>query len=346
VSGPTCEQPRSNPAVVVPAAYAHVRRRAADTAPDHAAPKRTLLPEDVATPGRPAQSGRDGRGRRPANLHRLQRAGPSSRVRHGWTRPPSRPGVIRRTFRRVLNVNGQITGGDRGGLVRGPVDQWVDELNDLVVGHGFDTVMFWAEQPGQLARFAEEVVPAVRSQGRRRARPARLTPLRPDRAQRRSPRSRPPTRFAAGSPELQQTLVPRRRAVSAIGTAARPFQPPGQRGAPRVVLPAAWSPRASGPDLTGVGYLADDSAGMPQLPKVIVAQTLAGSHPGWRQGGEGGSAGPGDRPGVTRRLGAQNVLRRIPGTFTRPPNVVHANRGRWDAKEAHDRAETLSECGV
>ena len=67
-------------------------------------------------------------------------------------------------LRRVLNVNGQITGGDRGGLLRGPVDQWVDELTDLAVGHGFDTFMFWAEQPGQLARFAEEVVPAVRAQ--------------------------------------------------------------------------------------------------------------------------------------------------------------------------------------
>lgn len=76
-------------------------------------------------------------------------------------------------IRRVLNVNGQITGGDRGGLLRGPVDQWVDELTDLVVGHGFDTFMFWAEQPGQLARFAEEVVPAVRAQvAAERGRPA------------------------------------------------------------------------------------------------------------------------------------------------------------------------------
>ena len=67
-------------------------------------------------------------------------------------------------IRRVLNVNGQITGGDRGGLLHGPVDQWVDEMTDLAVGHGFDTFMFWAEQPGQLARFAEDVVPAVRAQ--------------------------------------------------------------------------------------------------------------------------------------------------------------------------------------
>jgi alkanesulfonate monooxygenase SsuD/methylene tetrahydromethanopterin reductase-like flavin-dependent oxidoreductase (luciferase family) len=67
-------------------------------------------------------------------------------------------------IRRVLNVNGQITGGERGGLLHGPVEQWVDELTDLAVGRGFDTFVFWADQPGQLARFAEEVVPAVRSQ--------------------------------------------------------------------------------------------------------------------------------------------------------------------------------------
>jgi len=61
--------------------------------------------------------------------------------------------------------------------------------------------------------------------GRRRARRARLTPVRRDRAQRRSPRSRPPTRSAADSPKLQRTLVPPRRAVSVIGTAAKPFRP-------------------------------------------------------------------------------------------------------------------------
>jgi hypothetical protein len=40
----------------------------------------------------------------------------------------------------------------------------VEELTALVVSHGFDTFVLWAEGPGQLARFAEEVVPAVRTQ--------------------------------------------------------------------------------------------------------------------------------------------------------------------------------------
>ena len=67
-------------------------------------------------------------------------------------------------IRRVLNVNGQITDGARLGLLRGPIDQWIDELTDLAVGYGFDTFLFWGEGDDQLALFAEEVVPAVRVQ--------------------------------------------------------------------------------------------------------------------------------------------------------------------------------------
>jgi len=67
-------------------------------------------------------------------------------------------------IRRVLNVNGQITDGRREGLLRGPIDQWVDELTDLAVGYGFDTFLFWGEGDDQLPRFAEEVAPAVRAQ--------------------------------------------------------------------------------------------------------------------------------------------------------------------------------------
>jgi alkanesulfonate monooxygenase SsuD/methylene tetrahydromethanopterin reductase-like flavin-dependent oxidoreductase (luciferase family) len=75
-------------------------------------------------------------------------------------------------IRRVLNVNGQISDGRREGLLRGPIDQWADELTDLAVGYGFDTFMFWGEGEDQLSRFAEDVAPAVRSQvGAERAAP-------------------------------------------------------------------------------------------------------------------------------------------------------------------------------
>ena len=68
------------------------------------------------------------------------------------------------SLRRILNVGGEITDGISNGVLRGPVDQWVDELTDLVLNYGFDTFILWAEGEGQLSRFAEEVVPAVRSQ--------------------------------------------------------------------------------------------------------------------------------------------------------------------------------------
>src|SRR6266487_2518207 len=69
------------------------------------------------------------------------------------------PGEIRR----VLNVGGEITDGASTGVLRGPVGQWVEELTALAATHGFDTFVLWAEGEGQLQRFAEEVVPAVRA---------------------------------------------------------------------------------------------------------------------------------------------------------------------------------------
>jgi len=69
-----------------------------------------------------------------------------------------------REIRRVLNLGGAITDGASTGTLNGPVSRWTDELTDLAVGPGFDTFVLWADGAGQLARFAEEVVPAVRAQ--------------------------------------------------------------------------------------------------------------------------------------------------------------------------------------
>jgi hypothetical protein len=40
----------------------------------------------------------------------------------------------------------------------------VEELTDLAITYGFDTFIFWGEGAGQLQKFAEEVVPAVRAE--------------------------------------------------------------------------------------------------------------------------------------------------------------------------------------
>jgi alkanesulfonate monooxygenase SsuD/methylene tetrahydromethanopterin reductase-like flavin-dependent oxidoreductase (luciferase family) len=68
------------------------------------------------------------------------------------------------SIRRILNVNGVITDGASNGMLQGPVNQWADELTNLAIIYGFDTFIFWGEGDGQLHRFAEEVVPAVREQ--------------------------------------------------------------------------------------------------------------------------------------------------------------------------------------
>jgi alkanesulfonate monooxygenase SsuD/methylene tetrahydromethanopterin reductase-like flavin-dependent oxidoreductase (luciferase family) len=67
-------------------------------------------------------------------------------------------------IRRILNVSGTITDGRSHGVLEGPVEQWADELTDLVVTHGFDTFILWADGEHDLARFAEAVAPAVRAQ--------------------------------------------------------------------------------------------------------------------------------------------------------------------------------------
>ena len=68
------------------------------------------------------------------------------------------------SIRRILNVNGTITDSATNGMLQGPVNQWADELTDLAMNYSFDTFIFWGEGEGQLERFAEEVVPAVRAQ--------------------------------------------------------------------------------------------------------------------------------------------------------------------------------------
>jgi len=65
-------------------------------------------------------------------------------------------------IRRLVNINGTITGGRSDGFLNGPADQWVDELTRLTIDHGFDTFILWPEEPdNQVARFAD-LLPEVR----------------------------------------------------------------------------------------------------------------------------------------------------------------------------------------
>lgn len=68
------------------------------------------------------------------------------------------------TIRRILNISGRITNGSSAGLLNGPVDQWVNELASLTLEYGMDTYMLAENDPHQVRRFVEEVVPQLREQ--------------------------------------------------------------------------------------------------------------------------------------------------------------------------------------
>jgi alkanesulfonate monooxygenase SsuD/methylene tetrahydromethanopterin reductase-like flavin-dependent oxidoreductase (luciferase family) len=65
---------------------------------------------------------------------------------------------------RIANVNGTITDGDREGYLRGPAEQWVQQLSELRERYRFDGFLFWGDGDprDQLGRFAEDVAPRLR----------------------------------------------------------------------------------------------------------------------------------------------------------------------------------------
>ena len=68
-------------------------------------------------------------------------------------------------IRRLLNVSGTITDGERGeGPLDGPADSVAETLVGLAIELGFDTFIFWPDDPSadQIQRFATDVMPAVR----------------------------------------------------------------------------------------------------------------------------------------------------------------------------------------
>lgn len=66
-----------------------------------------------------------------------------------------------REVRRLLNINGAI-GARSAGFLQGPPEQWVEQLLPYVLEHGFSAFFLATDAPGQIARFGEEVAPALR----------------------------------------------------------------------------------------------------------------------------------------------------------------------------------------
>ncbi|WP_433789769.1 LLM class flavin-dependent oxidoreductase [Actinoplanes sp. CA-252034] len=64
-------------------------------------------------------------------------------------------------IRRLLNIGGRFTDAGHGPLV-GPAEQWAEELTDLALTDGVGTFILASDDPDDLRRFADEVIPAVR----------------------------------------------------------------------------------------------------------------------------------------------------------------------------------------
>jgi alkanesulfonate monooxygenase SsuD/methylene tetrahydromethanopterin reductase-like flavin-dependent oxidoreductase (luciferase family) len=63
-------------------------------------------------------------------------------------------------IRRLYNISGSFGGGR--GFLQGSPGQWVEQLTGLAVDDGIGTFILSTDDPDEIARFAEEVVPAVR----------------------------------------------------------------------------------------------------------------------------------------------------------------------------------------
>jgi hypothetical protein len=66
-------------------------------------------------------------------------------------------------IRRLYNVVGSIGNRTGGQGLNGPVELWVETLSEWATDLGFDTFVFWPEDPSeqQVRLFGEEVVPRV-----------------------------------------------------------------------------------------------------------------------------------------------------------------------------------------
>jgi alkanesulfonate monooxygenase SsuD/methylene tetrahydromethanopterin reductase-like flavin-dependent oxidoreductase (luciferase family) len=96
---------------------------------------------------------------RPDAVHKLPEM--NARVDEGAAEAGREPSAVRRIF----NVSGVVTDGRTDGFLRGPADQWADELAGLVVDHRAGMLVFWAgegDEREQRRRFAEMVVPTTR----------------------------------------------------------------------------------------------------------------------------------------------------------------------------------------
>ncbi|MEU8232663.1 LLM class flavin-dependent oxidoreductase [Actinoplanes sp. NPDC048967] len=66
-----------------------------------------------------------------------------------------------RAVRRLLNISGEFAPAGRA-FLRGPAEQWAEDLAGLTLEHGVSAFILAADDPATIERFAAEVAPATR----------------------------------------------------------------------------------------------------------------------------------------------------------------------------------------
>jgi alkanesulfonate monooxygenase SsuD/methylene tetrahydromethanopterin reductase-like flavin-dependent oxidoreductase (luciferase family) len=66
-----------------------------------------------------------------------------------------------KAVRRLLNISGEFTSAGRA-LLRGPAEQWAEDLAGLTLEYGVSAFILAADDPATIERFAAEVAPATR----------------------------------------------------------------------------------------------------------------------------------------------------------------------------------------
>ncbi len=147
-----------------------------------------------------------------------------------------------RDVRRLLNISGAFRAISQG-FLQGPAGQWADELADLALTEGVSAFILATDDPDDLRRYAEEVVPAVREA------------VAAERAPAGSGQAVPPT-----SPPPLRVAVPGALAVT-------PTPPPTSPHSAVTLWDEATRPEGPTPDPNGV-YTAAGQAGAQHLVDV------------------------------------------------------------------------------
>lgn len=66
-------------------------------------------------------------------------------------------------IKRMLNIGRSGIQAANGGFLQGPVSQWIEQLSELILEHGFSGFFFGGDDPNLLQIIGEEIAPKVRS---------------------------------------------------------------------------------------------------------------------------------------------------------------------------------------